>query len=98
MECGPGHCFGELALMYNAPRAATVTATEPAMVWGLDRESFRLMLCTAENTKAHIHEGFLEGVEILQDLTKYERAQLSDMLQSDLWDAGEAIVSQGDDG
>mmetsp|Transcript_11420 Transcript_11420/g.26393 ORF Transcript_11420/g.26393 Transcript_11420/m.26393 type:complete len:626 (-) Transcript_11420:181-2058(-) len=98
MECGPGACFGELALMYFAPRAATVTATQACKVWGLDRESFRLMLCTAENTKVRTYENFLEAVEILQDLTKYERLKLSDMLQSDLWDTGEDIITQGEDG
>ena len=27
--------FGELALMYNTPRAATITATSPGALWGL---------------------------------------------------------------
>ncbi|KAG9893123.1 camp-dependent protein kinase regulatory subunit, partial [Aureobasidium melanogenum] len=32
-SCGPGTSFGELALMYNAPRAATVNSTEPSVIW-----------------------------------------------------------------
>ena len=36
----PGEGFGELALLYNAPRAATITALEPSTVWRLDRDTF----------------------------------------------------------
>lgn len=31
--------FGELALMYNTPRAATITATSPGALWGLVSEA-----------------------------------------------------------
>ena len=33
----PGDAFGELAIMYNAPRAATCRAGTEAKVWSLDR-------------------------------------------------------------
>lgn len=36
----PGEAFGELALLYNAPRAATITANEESILWGLDRRTF----------------------------------------------------------
>jgi cAMP-dependent protein kinase regulator len=36
----PGEGFGELALLYNAPRAATITAKENSTVWRLDRDTF----------------------------------------------------------
>ena len=36
----PGEGFGELALLYNAPRAATITACEQSTVWKLDRDTF----------------------------------------------------------
>merc|ERR1712012_1256050 len=36
----PGECFGELALLYNAPRAATVVAQTPCRLWSIDREAF----------------------------------------------------------
>eukprot|EP00746_Dinoflagellata_sp_MGD_P162286 gnl/MRDRNA2_/MRDRNA2_89774_c0_seq1.p1 gnl/MRDRNA2_/MRDRNA2_89774_c0~~gnl/MRDRNA2_/MRDRNA2_89774_c0_seq1.p1 ORF type:complete len:810 (+),score=244.80 gnl/MRDRNA2_/MRDRNA2_89774_c0_seq1:115-2430(+) len=98
LDYGPDACFGELALMYNAPRAATVVATSESLVWALEAETFKMMLITAENTKKKEYEGFLEKVEILKDLTKYEMAQLSDMLESELFDAGETIISQGDAG
>jgi cAMP-dependent protein kinase regulator len=36
----PGEAFGELALLYNAPRAATITAKSDALLWELDRQTF----------------------------------------------------------
>jgi len=39
-----GASFGELALLYNAPRAATVKATSDSVVWALDRVSFRKLI------------------------------------------------------
>lgn len=36
----PGEAFGELALLYNAPRAATIKAKENSLLWGLDRLTF----------------------------------------------------------
>jgi len=98
MECGPGAMFGELALMYNAPRAATVTATSPAKVWALDRESFQMLLATAENTKKSKYEEFLSNIELFKHMTRYELAQLSDLLESELYDDEEDIMKQGDEG
>jgi cAMP-dependent protein kinase regulator len=41
---GPGGSFGELALMYNAPRAASVVSTSQGVLWALDRITFRRIL------------------------------------------------------
>ena len=41
---GAGGSFGELALMYNAPRAASVVSTSPGVLWALDRITFRRIL------------------------------------------------------
>ena len=36
----PGDAFGELALLYNAPRAATIITKEECQLWQLDRHTF----------------------------------------------------------
>jgi hypothetical protein len=36
-----GDVFGELALMYNCARSATVAATTESVVWVLERDVFR---------------------------------------------------------
>ena len=39
---GPADAFGELALMYNVPRQATVTcASDYANLWALQRSTYR---------------------------------------------------------
>ena len=36
----PGEAFGELALLYNAPRAASIIAKSDCILYSLDRETF----------------------------------------------------------
>ena len=36
-----GEGFGELALLYNAPRSATIESKEKSFLWGIDRATFR---------------------------------------------------------
>ena len=42
-----GEAFGELALLYNAPRAASIVAQNDCLLWELDRETFNNIVKTA---------------------------------------------------
>lgn len=43
-EISDGGSFGELALIYGTPRAATVKAKTDIKLWGIDRMSYRRIL------------------------------------------------------
>ena len=47
-EYKPGESFGELALLYNAPRAATIKCkSDQCELWSLERETFNHIIKTA---------------------------------------------------
>ena len=50
---GTGGTFGELALLYNAPRAATVTCIDAGLLWTLDSQSFRAIMLS-QDASAHL--------------------------------------------
>jgi len=92
-----GESFGELALMYNTPRAATIIATEDSVLWALDRQTFRHLVLFKTMKKRNMYEEFLNAIPLLQSLESYERMNLADALQSKSYKAGEVIITQGDD-
>lgn len=98
MQAGPGQVFGELALMYNVPRAATVRSAMAGGLWCLDRESFQMMLVTSENSKSKEYESFLRNVSLFNELTQYELSTVGDLLDAEPFDYGETIVRQGEIG
>jgi len=95
---GPGSSFGELALMYNAPRAATVVSTAPSILWQLDRVTFRRIIMDSAFQRRRMYETFLESVPLLATLTPYERSKIADALETAKHPAGSTIIREGDVG
>ena len=94
----PGGSFGELALMYNTPRAATVVSIEPGTLWSLDRVTFRRVLMTSAYKRRQLYESFLAEVPLLETLTDYERSKIADALHTEKFPAGHVIIKEGDPG
>ncbi|XP_014679971.1 PREDICTED: protein phosphatase 2C and cyclic nucleotide-binding/kinase domain-containing protein-like, partial [Priapulus caudatus] len=60
--------FGELALMYNMPRSATIIATSDGTLWAMERSVFRRILMKSAFKKRKMYESLIEGVPMLQTL------------------------------
>ena len=95
---GPGAAFGELALLHNAPRAATVTATAACKLWVLDGISFKTILMGKSQSDAKDYIGFLNDVPILKSLSDVDRGELAGHLKESEFPVGKVIVAEGDPG
>jgi len=93
-----GGSFGELALMYNAPRAATVKAKAKSVVWVIDRANFKRMLMQASNEKLEEYAGLLENVEVFAPMLSNEKRKVAEALTEMTFSKDESIITQGEMG
>ena len=94
----PGDSFGELAIMYNAPRAATCRSKGVSKLWALDRVSFKVIVVAAAMQKREKFVGFLKQVPILESLTEMELMTMADSMAEEKYNDGDVICTQGDAG
>lgn len=92
----PGESFGELALMYNCPRAASIQAKTDVLLWAVDRTTFRKVLLSTTAKKRDQYEDFLENVPLFASLDKYERSKIADVLLERSYQADDYIIKAGD--
>eukprot|EP00400_MALV-I_sp_L67-5_P001288 gene1288-166_t len=97
-DCFRGDVFGELALLYSTPRAASVVAAEPSVVWKLDRDTFNAIVKEGAMKERQKREAFLNNVPILEALNQVERANLSEILKRHVYTAKTQLIKKGEKG
>uniref|UniRef100_A0A3P8UPY7 Protein kinase cAMP-dependent type II regulatory subunit beta n=1 Tax=Cynoglossus semilaevis TaxID=244447 RepID=A0A3P8UPY7_CYNSE len=86
--------FGELALMYNTPRAATIIAVSPGALWCLDRLTFRRIIVKNNAKKRKLYEAFIETLPLLTSLELSERMKVVDVLSTKVYNDSQQIIAQ----
>ncbi|ESO00176.1 hypothetical protein HELRODRAFT_185774 [Helobdella robusta] len=93
-----GASFGELALIYGTPRAATIKAKNSVQLWGIDRNSYRRILMGSIIRKRKQHKEFLSKIPMLANLDEWEILTVADALEPISFQENEIIIKQGDAG
>ena len=88
--------FGELALMYSTPRAASVIAETDGQLWALHRNIFRKVLMRRSGRKELITA--LRKVDVLRSLSIQQVQTLADSMTPVDYEKDECIMKQGEVG
>ena len=98
-----GSSFGELALMYNTPRAASIKASSDCHLWSIDRDTYRNVVLYHKTMRNQQYMQFLRKVEIKGKqlgaiMTDAELEKMTSSLEKENFEAGESIIRQGNTG
>ena len=93
-----GGYFGELALLHDTLRTATVRTLAPTQLWVLSREDFKSAVQTVITSKYIENKQFLEGVHFFQILTPPQKEAMLGLLVLQEFEPGAKILLEGDPG
>mmetsp|Transcript_27456 Transcript_27456/g.44645 ORF Transcript_27456/g.44645 Transcript_27456/m.44645 type:complete len:346 (+) Transcript_27456:274-1311(+) len=96
--CQAGDSFGELALLYGAPRAASCLASGDVRLWALDRISFKRILMKTTLDVRTVNKSFLQNVPLFSNLDEYELLTISDSLHEEIFEDSQTVLTEGEEG
>eukprot|EP00949_MAST-11_sp_MAST-11-sp1_P001031 g1031.t1 len=97
-QISSGKGFGELALMFNAQRAATIQATAMCTLWALGRMTFRRLLATTSSSAMAERCAFLQKVPSLQTLSSHQISSIAGAMNTITFSKGDNIINEGERG
>ena len=93
-----GELFGELALLYNAPRAASIYAKTDCVLWALDRQTFNHIIKESAINKREKYKKFLETIPLLSTVESYELYSICDAIKMEKYEKNQYIIKEGEKG
>ncbi|KAF3701701.1 cGMP-dependent protein kinase 1 [Channa argus] len=92
---GPRKVFGELAILYNCTRTATVTALTDIKLWAIDRQGFQTIMMRTGLIKHSQYTELLRSVPSFHSLPEDVLSKLTDVLEETHYSDGDYIIRQG---
>lgn len=89
--------FGELALLNDKPRAATIITLEDTHFALLEKESFNKIMAKALRDKFTEQVTFLTAFPFLANLTRITKEKLCFMMKSTKYTLGQIVISEGEE-
>ncbi|XP_028040529.1 cGMP-dependent protein kinase, isozyme 2 forms cD5/T2-like isoform X1 [Bombyx mandarina] len=91
----PGKVFGELAILYNCKRTATIKAATDCRLWAIERQCFQTIMMRTGLIRQAEYTDFLKSVPIFKNFPEDTLIKISDVLEETHYQNGDYIIRQG---
>ncbi|XP_066954961.1 cGMP-dependent protein kinase 1 isoform X2 [Macrobrachium rosenbergii] len=91
----PGKVFGELAILYNCKRTATIKAATGCKLFAIDRKCFQTIMMRTGLIRQAEYTNFLKSVPTFQALQEETLIKIADVLEETYYSQGDYIIRQG---
>ncbi|RZC35134.1 Pkinase and/or cNMP binding domain containing protein [Asbolus verrucosus] len=91
----PGKVLGELAILYNCQRTATIKAATDCKLWAIERQCFQTIMMRTGLIRQAEYTDFLKSVPIFKNLPEDTLIKISDVLEETFYANGDYIIRQG---
>lgn len=93
---GSGACFGELSLLTDAKRAATIQCIEPTVIAILNKEDYKTTLASVQEQQINNKVDFLHSLKPFQRWSKLSLMKLSYFFTVKTIKRGQLLYKEGD--
>ncbi|KAM9356418.1 cGMP-dependent protein kinase 2 [Pholidichthys leucotaenia] len=93
-----GDVFGELAILYNCKRTATVKAKTAVHLWFMERHTYRTIITNKSKKRREELMGFLKTSRTLKDLNDVQLSKIIDSMEEVKYQNKDVIVQEGTEG
>eukprot|EP00357_Protocruzia_adherens_P010829 CAMPEP_0115010342 /NCGR_PEP_ID=MMETSP0216-20121206/23254_1 /TAXON_ID=223996 /ORGANISM="Protocruzia adherens, Strain Boccale" /LENGTH=883 /DNA_ID=CAMNT_0002378529 /DNA_START=177 /DNA_END=2828 /DNA_ORIENTATION=+ len=94
----PGDGFGELALLHESARTATVRTLQDCNLWVVDRQKFRKVIEDMNVINFAENRSFIDSVPLFDSLTSGQKDAMCAAFVTQKYQKGAKIVREGDQG
>jgi signal-transduction protein with cAMP-binding, CBS, and nucleotidyltransferase domain len=91
-----GDSFGEIALLHDCLRTASVKTLEKTEVWAIDRNSFKRQIQEHSNADYQTKADFIHKISMFDHLTYEQKDAVIEGLVHMTFEPSDVIVSEGD--
>ena len=92
-----GDSFGDLGIIYSAPRSASVFALTDCELVQINRQKFKKVMDDINQIYEKENKKFLTVLTFFKDLTEEQKNAIASTCLTETYEEGQVIFNQGDD-